>query len=134
MFADKHCWVEDAQLSLFSPVVPTLFILMEEANAGNLAEYIEPQHQPPVESLDPITRAKMMRGLNAHQSVDYSTRYPNQEAISTGGIGYSRDGKTRVRYLTTREIIDMFTDILEGLKHLHFHGIVHQVNNLALIF
>jgi serine/threonine protein kinase len=108
-------------------MVPTLFVLMEQANAGNLTEYIEPQHQPSVESLDPLDHAKMLRKKHSVQpEIDLSSRYPNQESRSTGGIGWSRDGRTRKRYLTSVEILEIFKDILRGLSHLHSHGIVHQ--------
>lgn len=40
----KHCWIEDSTDSLFSPSVPTLFILMEWANGGNLEEWMVPDH------------------------------------------------------------------------------------------
>jgi serine/threonine protein kinase len=37
----KHTWLEVAQLTVFGPPVPCLFILMEYANGGNLEEFIE---------------------------------------------------------------------------------------------
>jgi len=105
----KHCWVEDHSQSAFSPAVPTLFILMEQANAGNLQEYIEPQLTP----------------SNHRRPQPLSGTYPNQASIS-GGLGYSPCLTHRVRYLTKPQILSLFTDICRGLSHLHAAGIVHR--------
>ncbi|WFD33612.1 hypothetical protein MCUN1_000425 [Malassezia cuniculi] len=39
----KHAWVEPSQQSPFTPVVPTLHVLMNAANGGSLADWIEAQ-------------------------------------------------------------------------------------------
>ncbi|KAJ3091995.1 putative serine/threonine-protein kinase iks1 [Quaeritorhiza haematococci] len=42
----KHAWLELHQLTLFGPTIPCLFILMEQANGGNLEEYVQVQWTP----------------------------------------------------------------------------------------
>ncbi len=111
----KHAWLESHQLTPFGPEIPCLFILMEQANGGNLEDYIELQWED--SGLTAVQRAKKQR-----------FQQKNQESVETnieGGIGYGPSGK-RVRYLTQSVIWSFFKDICQGLRHLHQHGIIHR--------
>jgi serine/threonine protein kinase len=114
----KHAWMEDRQLSPFSPKVPCLFILMELADGGNLEEYLHVEWDPPFDAAK--EKAKFRTRL-------YKLSEPASDPLpkSVGGIGYDEFGK-KVRYLTTYEIWKFLVDITSGLAHLHAHGIIHR--------
>ncbi|KAJ3381164.1 putative serine/threonine-protein kinase iks1 [Lobulomyces angularis] len=126
----KHAWVEDYQLTKFGPEIPTLFILMEQANGGNLEEFVELQWKGDTDDSNIIF--KKFRGKNNAKGV-----YPNSASMGRlGGIGYQNVGSLKkVRYLNESEIFSFFLDICKGLVHLHEHGIIHRdlkPNNLLL--
>lgn len=114
----KHAWMEDRQLSSFSPKVPCLFILMELADGGNLEEFLHVEWDPPFNPEKEKARFRTRLFKLSEPGADSS-------ASSIGGIGYDETGK-KVRYLTSFEIWKFFIDITSGLAHLHAHGIIHR--------
>ncbi|KAL7753107.1 putative serine/threonine-protein kinase iks1 [Sorochytrium milnesiophthora] len=117
----KHAWLENHQHSAFGPQIPSLFILMECANGGNLEEYIDIEERVRVElaAMTPRERARRVRK-------DSTQAWPGREqAIVTGGIGLDSMGR-KVRFLKTDEILSLLYDIASGLEHLHKHGIIHR--------
>lgn len=69
----KHAWVEESQQSPFTPLVPTLHVLMNAANGGSLADWIDArlteistgqQHKRPPQHVEVVAIATdIARGL-----------------------------------------------------------------------
>ncbi|KDE08169.1 IKS protein kinase [Microbotryum lychnidis-dioicae p1A1 Lamole] len=97
-----HAWVESAQLSLYSPPVPTLHILMGYANGGSLASFIDRR-----------------RG---------SSSSPED---GTGESPAQRKERHRLRklgavhLLRVDEIVHLARDVTMGLGFLHQRNILH---------
>ena len=119
----KHAWVEEHQPTPFGPSVPTLFILMEQANGGNLEEYIDIQWKETESSNNTKKKNRKVERLLT-MNEEANSFYPNEACMRVeGGIGYNEEGLRKVRYLNVTEIWSFFVDICKGLKHLHKHGI-----------
>ncbi|KAI9343473.1 kinase-like domain-containing protein [Zopfochytrium polystomum] len=141
----KHAWLENRQLSVFGPAVPCLFILMQLANAGSLDEYIQlqvpsnPADDDPflstsdLSTFPPQDRIRIMKALRERRrrqkenpnSTSATLSRETERARRFGGIGVGPRG-ARVRYLTTEAIWSFFSDVCEGLGHLHRYGIIHR--------
>ena len=50
---------------MFGPYVPTLFILMEYANSGNLMDWIE------VQKIDDIYNKEYLKNMKKHTKIGY---------------------------------------------------------------
>ncbi|KAK4048089.1 putative serine/threonine-protein kinase iks1 [Microbotryomycetes sp. JL201] len=100
-----HAWVENSQLSPYSPSVPTLHILMQYANGGSLDSFINRR-----------------RGFTSD-----SDREQNDSSVSPA----KRKERFRMRklgavhLLRLDEILDLFEDITHGLAFLHSRNILH---------
>ncbi|KAJ1755473.1 putative serine/threonine-protein kinase iks1, partial [Coemansia sp. RSA 1824] len=116
----KHSWLEMHQMTMFGPKVPCLFILMEYANGGNLQEYMEP-------------KAATLGGGNDDSSVSLKQKILNLRRKSheskdqeTSGAGCTNASANGLRVLTVEQIWSFFSDICEGLAHLHQLHIIHR--------
>ncbi|KAJ2725045.1 putative serine/threonine-protein kinase iks1 [Coemansia sp. D1744] len=116
----KHSWLEMHQMTMFGPKVPCLFILMEYANGGNLQEYMEP-------------KAATLGGGNDDSSVSLKQKILNMRRKSheskdqeTSGSGSTNASANGLRVLTVEQIWSFFSDICEGLAHLHQLHIIHR--------
>lgn len=99
----KHAWLENYQPTIFAPIVPCLFILMECANGGNLEEFVRRRSgELEEQQLTAKQRAKRLRR--------------QRERLPKGPAAY----------LSLREILSLFLDICHGLSHLHCYSIVHR--------
>lgn len=102
--AYRHAWLEDYQLSTFSPSVPCLFILQQYCNAGDLHAYVlgaKPSN-PSNEELKHRAR-RMSRG--EHDEVMES---PSPKALQLD------------------QIISFVRDITSGLHYLHANNLIHR--------
>lgn len=75
----KHAWLEHHSPTLFGPPVPTLFVLMNLANGGNLEDYICVQQDPLETAATANLTAKELRRL----------RQQANNASSVHKIGFS---------------------------------------------
>ncbi|KAI9030404.1 kinase-like domain-containing protein [Hyaloraphidium curvatum] len=151
----KHVWLEHHSPTIYGPPVPTLFVLMNLANGGNLEDFICVQHDPTGPTGGPLTAKEILRlrqqnqaAVNVHKitfsgewqatggssagSGARTKRFPNPAELR-GGIGWAvnADGSfvvpsRKVRYLTQEQIWSFFLDITRGLAHLHRNRIVHR--------
>jgi len=83
--AYKHTWIEMARISDFGPELPSLFILMEYANIGNLDSVIWPNCD--------LDSGDLFKAYNL---------------------------------IEERDIWYIARELLQGLQHLHSHGIIHR--------
>ncbi|KAJ2083254.1 putative serine/threonine-protein kinase iks1 [Coemansia sp. RSA 988] len=115
----KHSWLEMHQLTSFGPKIPCLFILMEYANGGNLQEYMEPKTDKtwssgPSQSLkERILRMRRQSSGLGDASV----------ASNGNSLDAQADGR---RILSIEQIWSFFSDICNGLAHLHQLQIIHR--------
>ena len=117
----KHCWIEDRKVINFGPVVACLFVLMELCDGGSLEDYIYPGFQFDLKT------SRIRTTLHEIDHLNNSKRY--------GGLAF--ENGIKVRFLTTAQIMSIFTDITRGLKHLHDNNIIHcdlKPSNLLLQF
>ncbi|KAJ1890025.1 putative serine/threonine-protein kinase iks1, partial [Coemansia sp. IMI 209127] len=115
----KHSWLEMHSLTNFGPRVPCLFILMEYANGGNLQEYMEPK----ADSVDAdISDVSLKQKILNRRKQKRHIAEP-LSSILNAGIGGS-DGGPRV--LSIDQIWSFFSDICNGLAHLHQLQIIHR--------
>lgn len=95
----KHSWLEIHQLTSHGPPVPVLFILMEYAQGGTLEDLLE----------------KRKKGVNEKPlKIEYYSSSSTPPPLSDSNI------------LSESEIHHFLVDILNGLDHLHRHGIIHR--------
>ncbi|KAJ2449680.1 putative serine/threonine-protein kinase iks1 [Coemansia sp. RSA 2336] len=105
----KHSWLEMHQMTAFGPKVPCLFILMEYANGGNLQEYMEPKSAETGGSDSEVSLKQKI--LKMRRSKDAQA------------LGNAAAGK---RVLSIEQIWSFFSDICNGLAHLHQLQIIHR--------
>jgi serine/threonine protein kinase len=152
----KHAWIEHHSPTIYGPPVPTLFVLMNLANGGNLEDYICVQHDPLAAAGAPnLTPKEILRLRQQSQNttqihkIGYSGSWQAGSAATPqglggvdlqrnpaqlrGGIGWAveADGSSavparKVRYLTEEQIWSMFLDVARGLAHLHKNRIIHR--------
>ncbi|KNC48380.1 IKS protein kinase [Thecamonas trahens ATCC 50062] len=95
----KHVWLEMAENPAdFGPPLPCLFVLMQFANAGNLAELLGLNAAPPTPAEQAAARRAAARGMSAPDA----------------GME-----------LPLSVVWAMLRDVLSGLAYLHDNGIVH---------
>eukprot|EP00124_Ichthyophonus_hoferi_P001395 Ihof_evm8s71 gene=Ihof_evmTU8s71 len=114
----KHAWLEHAQLAMFGPKVPCLFLLIEYANSGNLAQYMwaPPASTPdPSSNLSRAARKKREFQQKASERAQGTQEETNPDMSRIPG-----------RYLDQEEVISLMQDFLLGLGHLHRHNIIHR--------
>ena len=99
----KHTWLEMFTPADFGPEVPCLFILMEYANYGNLADYIWKPHR------------------NHRLLIDESKLSRRQKAKLRLAEEHSE-----LRYLSDKEVWRFLGETCQGLQHLHSSGIIHR--------
>ncbi|ELR20667.1 protein kinase domain containing protein [Acanthamoeba castellanii str. Neff] len=102
----KHSWLERTKPADFGPDnIPTLFILTEYANAGNLHDFIfyNPNRIP--ESRARAKRASFEKRATLNPLTNTTT--------------------ARTYFLDSTTVWSFFTDICNGLSHLHHRGIIH---------
>ncbi|KAI9175531.1 putative serine/threonine-protein kinase iks1 [Blastocladiella emersonii ATCC 22665] len=128
--AYKHAWLEHCRHTPFGPDVPSLFILMERANGGNLEEFLQPDANEDPTAADgtgTVTKAKLLRARRRAARLAALPSLP--AAWSTvgrdGGWAVTPAGSV-VRLLATRALLTMVLGVARGLAHLHRHGIVHR--------
>ncbi|XP_004347016.1 hypothetical protein CAOG_05331, partial [Capsaspora owczarzaki ATCC 30864] len=120
----KHAWCEMHQSTPFGPAVPCLFILIDYANAGNLAQYL--WARPRVADASSSHVGESPRAIRA------AARRKRLDAAAAAVTAGSQDDTNpdplaaHARYLPDEEILRLFLDITRGLHHLHSHGIIHR--------
>ncbi|KAJ2759245.1 putative serine/threonine-protein kinase iks1, partial [Coemansia sp. BCRC 34490] len=115
----KHSWLEMHRLTAFGPRVPCLFILMEYANGGNLQEYMEPK-------ADNVDMGDSGASLK-RRILDRRRRRRNREELPLLSSSEEIDGLDKgPRVLSVEEIWSFFSDICNGLAHLHQLQIIHR--------
>lgn len=104
----KHSWLESFRPSDFGPEVPCLFVLMEYANCGSLADLLWPD---PYQGLSPRSaarararRAARRRGRPADADTDVEDATVLPESV----------------------VLSLFLGVCDGLRHLHRCGLVHR--------
>ncbi|KAJ2089601.1 putative serine/threonine-protein kinase iks1 [Coemansia sp. RSA 487] len=116
----KHSWLEMHGLTNFGPRVPCLFILMEYANGGNLQEYMEPK----IDSADAgISNVSLKQQILNRRKQKRHIADSIPSSTLNAEIGGS-DGGPRV--LSIDQIWSFFSDICNGLAHLHQLQIIHR--------
>jgi len=102
--AYRHAWLEDFQLSTFSPSVPCLFILQQYCNAGDLHAYVLGTKQPQPNSEQLKERVRRRSKGQFDQAED--TFIPHS--------------------LQLDEIILLVRDITSGIHYLHSNDLIHR--------
>ncbi|EJT99172.1 kinase-like protein [Dacryopinax primogenitus] len=108
-----HAWVESYQFSSFGERVPTLFVLMQFADAG---------------SLDTLLAAR--QGITNDSPATANTTISESHSAKIRALKARRQreiqkGKTPVHFLSPEEIEKLFEDVVEGLNFLHERSILH---------
>jgi serine/threonine protein kinase len=101
----RHMWLQDFQMSPFSPSVPCAFILQQYCNGGDLHNYICGPAQ-----------AKM----STQQLKERMRRR------SKGEAELPRTDANEPKRLPLEEIHSFFKDITAGLRFLHLNGFIHR--------
>lgn len=113
----KHAWVEMAQISPFTPCVPTLHVLMMAANGGSLADWISARAggtgNKEEGSLKYTERVERLKAEFKQRRAKASRR----EHFMTSTMG--------IHFLREDEIVQLLRDIAQGLEFLHEHNILH---------
>ncbi|KAJ1856513.1 putative serine/threonine-protein kinase iks1 [Coemansia sp. RSA 1853] len=118
----KHSWLEMHQMTMFGPKVPCLFILMEYANGGNLQEYMEPKTATLGDGNDDSSVSLKQKILNMRRK-SHESKDQDQGPSDSSSMNASANG---LRALTVEQIWSFFSDICEGLAHLHQLHIIHR--------
>lgn len=105
-----------AQLSPFSPSVPTLHVLMMAANGGSLADWIAARAGDN-ESDDTPSASPRVHRLKAE--------FRQRRAAAARRGGEAPRARAGVHLLREDEIVQLMRDITRGLGFLHDKGILH---------
>ncbi|KZO98693.1 kinase-like protein [Calocera viscosa TUFC12733] len=108
-----HAWLESYQFSSFGERVPTLFVLMQFADAG---------------SLD--TLLALRQGITNDSPANSNSSLPESHSGKIRSLKARRQreiqlGKMPVHLLSPDEIEKLFQDVVEGLNFLHERSILH---------
>eukprot|EP01134_Creolimax_fragrantissima_P003321 CFRG3321T1 len=150
----KHAWLEHEQLAFNGPSIPCLFILIEYANSGNLAQYIweelnqdspesedestflratrsQPQVTTQTSMDDPVSlRKRHSVGGNSKKKKAILRKLAKQESKRNEGSQANTFGLDRTsgffRLLEEAEVIHIMHGFTQGLAHLHKHNIIHR--------
>ena len=98
-----HVWLEEVQISKFTPSVPCAFILQQYCNAGDLHDYVihSVENPPSTHQLKESVRRRSKHQLEPMKDL-------------------------RGRKLQFEEIYSIFKGIVSGLNHLHVNGYIHR--------
>ncbi|KAF8590739.1 kinase-like protein [Ramaria rubella] len=121
-----HAWLETHQFSSFGPSVPTLFVLMQWAEAGSLDDFIRARlgvasgHFQNDQSINDETqsrsaRIRAFRSAQAHPEHSRAQRSEKQRA----------ERRRAVHLLSAEEVKGIFNDVVSGLGFLHAKAILH---------
>ncbi len=123
----KHSWLERTKPADFGPDnIPTLFILTEYANSGNLHEFIfYNKNRYPSFLLSPLPSPLMQTTpLFASRKENMrASRASRQNRATLNPLVNTANARTF--FLDNNMIWKFFTDVLSGLSHLHHSGIIH---------
>ena len=100
----RHVWLEDVKLTNFGPSVPCAFILQQFCNAGDLQQYI-------ISPIQTTATAEQLKNRMRRRSKGDPEPPLNLQAP---------------RKLKFDDIYLFFSDITEGLNHLHTNGYIHR--------
>jgi serine/threonine protein kinase len=134
-----HSWLETCRFSSFGPPVPTLFVLMQYAEAGSLDDYILiRQGGHPVAGQSSETSQQEFRSRSDRIRAFRERRdRAVDEARQRGDRSYQSRNLKAIHLLSAEEIRDLFADIVSGLGFLHGHSILHldlKPGNVLLTF
>lgn len=101
----RRAQVENSCPSAYSPSVPTLHILMAYANGGSLDQFIHQRRGGPPEG-----------GEDDGEAATSARRRKEKHRMRNLGA---------VHLLRLDEILQLFEDIVQGLKFLHARNILH---------
>lgn len=101
----RHVWLEDFQMSAFSPSVPCAFILQQYCNGGDLHNYICGPAQATTSTQQLKERIRRR---------------------SKGEAELPRSDPSEPKKLHFEEIYSFFRDITAGLRFLHHEGFIHR--------
>ncbi|KAJ2707415.1 putative serine/threonine-protein kinase iks1 [Coemansia sp. IMI 203386] len=118
----KHSWLEMHQLTKFGPKVPCLFILMEYANGGNLQEYMEPKAL----LLDAGDTSVSMKHKILEQRRRSRAGNDAESLQKMAAKAADKKSDSGPRMLSVEQIWSFFSDICNGLAHLHQLQIIHR--------
>jgi serine/threonine protein kinase len=112
----KHSWIEMCKISDFGPSVPCLFLLMEYADCGTLADIIWPDKK----------QEKLPRQESSSKSIQSSSSKRRRKQGQASAQSSTVLPLTSEGYLHERDIWRLFRDIVKGLRYLHRAGIIHR--------
>lgn len=141
----NHMWLENAQMSRFSPKVPCAFILQEYCDGGTLEDYVNNlQTEARIEKMKKeMSKKSLGKGKTALSSAQakrekYKRATLDHEASGGGGNNgldetSTNEGSRAAELeiipearLTVREILTFSKDIFAGVSHLHRARIIHR--------
>ena len=100
----RHVWLEEMQITTFSPPVPCAFVLQQYCNSGDLQNYI-------------------LGGVkNSSNTEQLKQRLRRRSKIAPEPPSDIK----RPRKLHFEEIYAFFKDIASGLNHLHINNYIHR--------
>lgn len=102
----RHVWLQDFQLSKFSPSVPCAFILQQYCNSGDLHKFML---DSPDDTSDTTNKAHLKARLRRRSQHQFE---PPREFQG--------------RKLHFDQIYSFFKDIASGLNHLHANRYIHR--------
>lgn len=102
----RHVWLEDVQLSRFSPTVACAFILQQYCNGGDLWKKVV--GTVPGEATKEELKARMRRRSKGQIDTPSSTLWSTQSQLQP------------------QEIFSYFRDITSGLAYLHAANYIHR--------
>jgi serine/threonine protein kinase len=100
----RHVWLQDFQLSSFTPSVPCAFILQQYCNGGDLHNYVCGPAQALTSTQD--LKERIRRRSKGESELPKDINEP--------------------RKLHFDEIYSFFRDITSGLQFLHLNGFIHR--------
>ncbi|KDN38568.1 kinase-like protein [Tilletiaria anomala UBC 951] len=122
----QHAWIESARLGPFSPVVPTLHVLMMAANGGSLADWIYLRSGHKVDSPQPSGRSSPAPVPDRARAEKLKAAFRRRNAAKRKrGQGHLSEDTPAVHLLREDETISLIHDIASGLSFLHSRGILH---------
>lgn len=136
----NHMWLENAQMSRFSPKVPCAFILQEYCDGGTLEDYVNSlQKDARMKKIDERMsstgsnkRFTKISSAQAKREKYKRAAFGNVNNISTGTTNnhdqattHDNDIISEAR-LTLLEILSFSRDIFAGVAYLHRAQIIHR--------
>ncbi|WFD30241.1 putative serine/threonine-protein kinase iks1 [Malassezia sp. CBS 17886] len=117
--------VETAQMSAFTPRVPTLHVLMMAANGGSLADWIAARAGDAGDAATP-TREHGHPGMRDRHVQRLKAEFRQRRAsISRPGRSLDLGSHVGVHLLREDEIVLLLRDVTRGLAFLHGRGVLH---------